>query len=94
MRVIEKATAKDKDEILKLYKSQLGRKYCPWNEDYPSMETIDFDLSRDALLIMREEGKIIAAISVDGATAMVFDMMPSFNENVSSPSIDTLCPDK
>lgn len=65
MRVIEKATAKDKDEILKLYKSQLGRKYCPWNEDYPSKETIDFDLSRDALLIMREEGKIIAAISVD-----------------------------
>ena len=65
MRVIEKATAKDKDEILKLYKSQLGRKYCPWNDDYPSMETIDFDLSRDALLVMREEGKIIAAISVD-----------------------------
>ena len=65
MRVIEKATAKDKDEILKLYKSQLGRKYCPWNDDYPSMETIDFDLSRDALLIMRAEGKIIAAISVD-----------------------------
>ena len=46
MRVIEKATGKDKDEILKLYKSQLGRKYCPWNEDYPSMETIDFDLSK------------------------------------------------
>ena len=65
MRVIEKATAKDKDEILKLYKSQLGRKYCPWNEDYPSKETIDFDLSRDALLVMREGGKIIAAISVD-----------------------------
>ena len=60
MRVIEKATTKDKDEILKLYKSQLGRKYCPWNENYPSMETIDFDLSRDALLVMREGGKIIA----------------------------------
>ena len=65
MRVIEKATAKDKDEILKLYKSQLGREYCPWNEYYPTMEEIDFDLSRDALLVMREEGKIIAAISID-----------------------------
>ena len=29
------------------------------------MEEIDFDLSRDALLVMREEGKIIAAISID-----------------------------
>ena len=65
MRVIEKATAKDKDEILKLYKAQLGREYCPWNEYYPAMEEIDFDLSRDALLVMREEGKIIAAISID-----------------------------
>ena len=65
MRVIEKATVKDKEEILKLYKSQLGRQYCPWNEEYPSMETIDFDLSRDALLIMRDSDKIVAAISVD-----------------------------
>jgi ribosomal protein S18 acetylase RimI-like enzyme len=65
MRVIEKAKVKDKDAILKLYKSQLGRQYCPWNEYYPTMEEIDFDLSRDALLVMREDGKIIAAISID-----------------------------
>ena len=65
MRVIEKATVKDKEEILKLYKSQLGREYCPWNEYYPAMEEIDFDLSRDALFIMRDEDKIIAAISID-----------------------------
>lgn len=65
MRVIEQATAKDKDEILKLYRAQLGREFCPWNEYYPSMEEIDFDLSRDALFVMRQEGKIIAAISID-----------------------------
>ena len=65
MRVIEQATAKDKDEILKLYRAQLGREFCPWNEYYPSMEEIDFDLSRDALFVMRQEGKIVAAISID-----------------------------
>ena len=35
MGVIEKATAADKDEVLKLYKAQLGREYCPWDDEYP-----------------------------------------------------------
>ena len=65
MRIIENAVADDKDEILKLYKTQLGREFCPWNEDYPTEEEIDFDLSRDALFVMRDDGKIIAAISID-----------------------------
>ncbi len=70
MGLIEKAKVEDKNEILKLYKAQLGREYCPWNEYYPSEEEIDFDLSRDALLIMRSEGKIIAAISIDDDDAV------------------------
>ena len=43
------ATEADRDEILSLYKAQLGRECCPWNEYYPSNEEIDWDLSRDAL---------------------------------------------
>ena len=70
MGIIEKAKIEDKNEILSLYKAQLGREYCPWNEHYPSEEEIDFDLSRDALLIMRSEGKIIAAISIDDDDAV------------------------
>ena len=65
MRIIELATQADKAEILALYKIQLGRKFCPWNEYYPGEEEIDYDLSRDALLVMREDDKIIAAISLD-----------------------------
>ncbi|MBP5661493.1 MAG: GNAT family N-acetyltransferase, partial [Lachnospiraceae bacterium] len=65
MRTIEHATSADRQEILKLYKIQLGREFCPWNEDYPGEEEIDFDLSRESLLVMREDGKIIAAISID-----------------------------
>ena len=70
MRTIENATQADKEEILKLYKIQLGREFCPWNEHYPSEEEIDFDLSRDSLIVMREDGKIIASISIDDDEAV------------------------
>lgn len=65
MRKIENATRADAEEILKLYRMQLGREYCPWNENYPTMEEIDFDLGRDSLFVMREDDKIIAAITID-----------------------------
>lgn len=65
MRVIELATEADKAEVLALYKIQLGREFCPWNEYYPGEEEIDYDLSRDSLVVMREDGRIIAAISLD-----------------------------
>lgn len=59
------AAKQDKEEILKLYKAQLGREFCPWTEDYPGGETIDFDLSRDALFVMKEDDRIVAAISLE-----------------------------
>ena len=62
---IQLATEDDREQLLKLYKEQHGREFCPWNENYPSNETIDFDLSRDALFVMKENDEIIAAISID-----------------------------
>lgn len=59
------ATEEDRKEILSLYKTQLGREFCKWDEDYPSNETIDYDLSRDALFVMKRNGSIKAAISID-----------------------------
>ncbi len=59
------AAEHDKDEILKLYKAQLGREFCPWTDGYPGEETIDFDLSRDALFVMKENERIIAAVSLE-----------------------------
>ncbi len=59
------ATESDKEEVMALYRAQLGREFCPWNEYYPSYETIDDDLSRDALFVMKENGRIIASISID-----------------------------
>ena len=66
MRAIVQAEEKDKGEILRLYKTQLGREFCPWDETYPGEKEIEFDLSRDALFVMKDEkGKIIASISID-----------------------------
>ena len=65
MRDIEMASESDREQILELYQEQKGREFCAWDEGYPSKETIDFDLSRDALFIMRENGRVIAAITLD-----------------------------
>lgn len=66
MRAIVQAEEKDKEEILRLYKTQLGREFCPWDETYPGEKEIEFDLSRHALFVMKDEkGKIIASISID-----------------------------
>lgn len=57
------ATEDDREELLKLYKAQVGREYCAWTDGYPGDETISFDLGRDALFVMKRDGRIIAAIS-------------------------------
>lgn len=61
---LEKATAADAAEILALYRSVVGQRGCPWDEEYPSGETIRFDLAADSLYVMRESGAIIAAASL------------------------------
>ena len=61
------ATAADSAEVLALYKAQLGREFCPWNEFYPTQEEIDYDLSRDALFVLKGDGRIKAAVSVEAA---------------------------
>lgn len=63
--LIREANQHDKEQILKLYKKQLGREFCPWDEHYPTMHEIDFDLSRSSLFIMIDGERIIAAASID-----------------------------
>ena len=59
------ATDSDREQIMNLYKEQLERVFCAWDEDYPSTDTIDYDLSRNALFVMKEQDIVIAAISID-----------------------------
>ena len=51
MRKIVAATEENKEEILKLYKIQLGREFCPWDDSYPGMKEIEFDLGRESLFV-------------------------------------------
>lgn len=64
-RSIGKAEESDKEELLHLYQSMIGGP-ADWNEYYPSMETIEFDIAHDSLFVMKNEKKeIIACISID-----------------------------
>lgn len=59
------ATERDRSDILSLYRAQIGREGCPWNEHYPSDETIDYDFSREALFIVKRDDKTIACASIE-----------------------------
>lgn len=59
------ATQENREEILSLYRAQIGREDCPWNENYPSNEEINGDLSRNALFVLKESGTIKAAVSIE-----------------------------
>ncbi|NLD87152.1 MAG: GNAT family N-acetyltransferase [Clostridiales bacterium] len=58
------ANTGEREEILSLYRSVMGTKFCTWNEDYPSMEEIDNDIENNCLYVMTSEGRIIASISI------------------------------
>lgn len=84
------AAAEDKNEILSLYKTMLYGA-ADWNEYYPNEETIEFDLSRNALYVMKNsEGEIIAAISVDKDEEV--DALPCWDKELApGAEISRLC---
>lgn len=60
------AGGEDASGILALYRAQLGREFCPWDEHYPSEETIADDLAYDALFVLTDhDGKLLGTISID-----------------------------
>ena len=63
--VIVKASEEDRAGILSLYRAQLGCDCCPWDEDYPSNETIEWDLARNALFVLKRNRSILAAVSIE-----------------------------
>ena len=65
-RRIVMATEADTDAVLRLYREQIGREFCFWTDEYPGPDTVEYDLSRDALFVMKDENDgIIAAISIE-----------------------------
>lgn len=75
------ASPADKDKILALYKTML---YGPadWDEDYPNEETIEFDMSRNALFVMKNDAEeVIAAISIDKDNEV--DSLPYWDKSLA-----------
>ena len=75
------ASPADRDKILALYKTML---YGPaeWDEDYPNEETIGFDMSRDALFVMKnDDDEVIAAISIDKDDEV--DSLPCWDKSLA-----------
>ena len=75
------ASPADKNKILALYKTML---YGPadWNENYPNEETIEFDMSRDALFVMKnDDDEVIAAISIDKDNEV--DSLPYWDKSLA-----------
>lgn len=74
------ANESDTEEILALYKTHLYGA-ADWDENYPSRETIAFDLSRDALFVMKNSySEIIATISIDSDDAV--ENLDCWNESL------------
>lgn len=90
MNKIYTAKREDKEAILALYRTFL---YGPadWNEFYPNKDTIEFDLSRNALFVMKnDEGQIIAAISIDDDEAV--NKLPCWDkELIPGAELSRLC---
>lgn len=51
-------------EIFALYKSVVGKPFCVWNDEYPSLAVIKQDIAEDDLFVLENAGRIIGAVSV------------------------------
>lgn len=61
--MFEKAARSDCEELLQLYALCRQCDGCTWPEDYPNEERINIDLDDGALYLLRENGRIVAAMS-------------------------------
>ena len=81
MNTIKKAAEEDRNAILKLYRTRLSGP-ADWNEYYPNEDTREFDLSREALFVMKNDaGELIATISIDEDEEV--DSLTVWNENIA-----------
>lgn len=64
-KIMEKACREDADQILELYQ-KIVQSAVPttWNQYYPTMEEIEFDLQAEGLYVLRQDGQAVAAVSL------------------------------
>lgn len=52
------------NEILTLYKEAIGRPFCVWNEEYPTINELNEDFKTNNLYVLVDKDKVISAISI------------------------------
>jgi ribosomal protein S18 acetylase RimI-like enzyme len=57
------ASREDIPAIVSIYRSLIGTPGCTWDEEYPSRETAEQDVSRQELFILKKGGSIVAVAS-------------------------------
>lgn len=62
MYAIERGQPRDAQAIYALYHSLIDMPYGTWNEEYPDFELVKEDLTRSEVFVMRDNGRLIAAI--------------------------------
>lgn len=62
--VLRKATKEELPQILKLYRSVIGKPGCTWNVFYPNEDTLHEDFSTGNLYVLQKGKKMIGAGSV------------------------------
>jgi len=59
-----KAAPADAEKILAFYRSLITEDNS-WDEEYPSMETIEYDLKNDGLYLLLDGSGIVSAVSIE-----------------------------
>lgn len=64
-RMMEKARREDAAQVLALYQKIVqGVVPTTWNQYYPTMKEIEFDLQSEGLYVLRQNGRAIATVSL------------------------------
>lgn len=80
---IERAAAGDAQEIYALYHSLIDMPHSTWDEDYPTLDMVEYDLAHHCVLIMRgAEGRIVSAIVVVEGEDEEFEGVDGWYEDV------------
>lgn len=58
---VKMAAEKDAEQILRLYRSVMGKDGCTWDLEYPGPEDIQRDIENRSLYVVFHEGRLIAA---------------------------------
>ncbi len=87
--VFRAAKAAEAEEVLALYRAAAAAGGTEWDDEYPNLETIAFDLSEDGLFVLCYKDRIVGAVSMIPWDDL--DAMPIWTPGGRSTVLARLC---